>query len=179
VPLAEGFEHIMPAEEQAFLASTLLGAGLSADAAEHLYQASLTYHQDDVAERHLRAAQALAPDHAAVLIGLYRFYFYKGRLPEALGIAQRCVMKAARENRLPGDWRAVMAGDAEFSRYDDMLPRFYLFSLKGYAYLQMRLGNLDEGRAAVMKLLDLDPTDKIGAKVLLSILERIGQNDDE
>ena len=59
-----------------------------------------------------------------------------------------------------------------------MLPRFYLFTLKGYAYLQMRLGNLEEGRAAVMKLLELDPSDKIGARVLLEVLERVGQDDD-
>jgi hypothetical protein len=59
-----------------------------------------------------------------------------------------------------------------------MLPRFYLFTLKGYAYLQMRLGALDEGRAAVTKLIQLDPSDKIGAKVLLDVLERIGQDDD-
>ncbi len=42
--------------------------------------AGLAYAEDAVAERHLREAEALAPDHAAVLIGLYRFYFYKGRL---------------------------------------------------------------------------------------------------
>jgi hypothetical protein len=28
-----------------------------------------------------------------------------------------------------------------------------------------------------MKLLELDPTDKIGAKVLLGVLERIGHDD--
>ena len=55
-----------------------------------------------------------------------------------------------------------------------MLPRFFLFTLKGYAYLHMRLGDLDEGRAAVDKLLELDPTDKIGAKLLMDILERRG-----
>ena len=59
-----------------------------------------------------------------------------------------------------------------------MLPRFYLFTLKGYAYLQMRLGNLDEGRAAVMKLLELDPSDKVGARVLLEVLDRMGRSDD-
>ena len=59
-----------------------------------------------------------------------------------------------------------------------MLPRFYLFTLKGYAYLQMRLGDLDEGRAAVIKLLELDPSDKIGARVLLGVLDRMGQDDD-
>jgi hypothetical protein len=50
--------------------------------------------------------------------------------------------------------------------------------LKGYAYLQMRLGALDESRIAIAKLLELDPTDKIGAKVLLGVLDRIGLDDD-
>lgn len=164
--------------EDALRANALLGGGLPPEAEFHLWEAGLSYHLDDVAEKHLQEAQALAPGHAAVLIGLYRFYFYKGRLADALEVAKLCLEKAARENRLAADWRDVAAGDAVFSRYDDMLPRFYLFTLKGYAYLQMRLGNLEEGRAAVMKLLELDPSDKIGARVLLDVLERIGHDDD-
>jgi predicted TPR repeat methyltransferase len=42
----------------------------------------------------------------------------------------------------------------------------------------MRLGNLEEGHAAVRKLLELDPSDKVGAKVLLEVIERIGQDND-
>jgi tetratricopeptide (TPR) repeat protein len=164
--------------DAAMLTHPLLGGGLPPEAEFHLWEAGLSYHLDDVAEQHLRDAQALAPDHAAVLIGLYRFYFYKGRLADALAIANLCLDKAARENSLATDWRVVAAGHAEFGRYENMLPRFYLFTLKGYAYLQMRLGNLDEGRAAVTKLLELDPSDKIGARVLLEVLQRIGQDDD-
>lgn len=167
-----------PAEE-ALHADALLGKGLPPEAERHLWQAGLSYHLDDVAEKHLREAQALAPGHAAVLIGLYRFYFYKGRLADALEVARACLDKAARENNLAPHWRQVRAGDAEFSDYGDMLPRFYLFTLKGYAYLQLRLGNLDEGLAAVMKLLELDPSDKIGAGVLLDVVRRVGQDEDE
>jgi tetratricopeptide (TPR) repeat protein len=165
-------------EEDALLADDLLGGGLPPEAEDHLWQAGLSYHLDDVAEAHLREAEVLAPGHAAVLIGLYRFYFYKGRLREALEIAKQCLEKAARENRIAADWRDVSSGDAAFGRYEEMLPRFFLFTLKGYAYLQMRLGNLDEGRVAVMKLLELDPSDKIGARVLLDVLARVGQDDE-
>lgn len=164
--------------EEALLANALLGGGLPPEAEDHLWEAGLAYHLDDVAERHLREAQSLAPGHAAVLIGLYRFYFYKGRLAEALEIAKQCLDKAARENGFPADWRDVTANHAVFGRYEDMLPRFFLFTLKGYAYLHMRLGNLDEGRAAIMKLLELDPSDKIGANVLLGVLDRMGLDDD-
>ena len=59
-----------------------------------------------------------------------------------------------------------------------MLPRFFLFTLKGYAYLQMRLGNIYEGEAAIMKLLELDPSDKIGAKVLLDVILRLEMDDE-
>lgn len=164
--------------EDALFANALLGGGLPAEAEWHLWEAGLSYHLDGVAESHLRKAEALAPGHAAVLIGLYRFYFYKGRLREALEIARVCLEKAARENNLPSNWRDVTAGDAPFSRYEEIGPRFFLFTLKGYAYLHMRLGNLEEGHDAVRKLLDLDPSDKIGAKVLLDVLERMGKDDD-
>lgn len=164
--------------DAALLANALLGGGLPPEAEFHLWEAGLSYHLDDVAEHHLRKAQALAPGHAAVLIGFYRFYFYKGRLADALLIARLCLDKAARESRLAPDWRDVAAGDAAFGDYENVLPRFYLFTLKGYAYLQMRLGDLAEGRAAVTKLLELDPSDKVGARVLLDVLERVGLDDE-
>lgn len=165
-------------DEKDILVGALLGGSLPAEAEEFLHLASETYADTETAERYLRQAQQWAPDHAAVLIGFYRFYFYKGRLREALEIANRCLEKATRENNMPRDWRRAKAGDAVFDRYDEMLPRFFLFTLKGYAYLQMRLGALEESRVAIAKLLELDPTDKIGAKVLQGVLDRIGIDDD-
>ena len=161
------------------LAAALLGGGLPRAAEQHLQEAGRSYHRDELAEWHLREAHTLAPDHAAVLIGLYRFYFYKNRLRDALSIARICLDKAAQDNGLRPDWREVRSVDARFDSYEAVLPRFYLFTLKGYAYLQMRLGNLDEGQAAAMKLLELDPSDKLGARVLLGVLERMGQIDDD
>lgn len=168
-----------PLADDALIASVLLGQGLPAAAEHHLRMASLSYHNADLAEQHLRDAEALAPGHAAVLIGLYRFYFYKGRLDEALDVARVCLAKAARENGLSSNWRDVARDDADFSGWDAVLPRFYLFTLKGYAYLNMRLGNEREARLAVEKLLDLDPTNKLGGRVLLEVLERKGRDDDD
>ena len=179
LPASERREPIMSAAEQALLADALLGGGLPELAEQYLHEAALAYQDDAVAERYLRDAQELAPDHAAVLIGLYRFYFYKGRLREALEIAVACLEKGARENGLPCDWRKVRRKDADFGSYEARLPRFYLFTLKAYAYLQMRLGRVEEGREAVLKLLDLEPTDKVGARVLLDVLEAVAHGDEE
>ncbi len=152
------------------LSAPVFGGGLPPDARRQLYEAAHSYDQAETALAHLREARRLAPNHIAVLIGLYRFYFYKGRLAEALEIAQTCLLRAAIDNSLPLDWRIVKPEQAAFASFDNPTARFFMFALKGYAYLNMRLGDLDEGRAAIAKLLELDSSDKVGAQVLLDVL---------
>jgi tetratricopeptide (TPR) repeat protein len=156
----------------------LLGAGLPLEAQNHLNEAAKVYADGDRALDHLRQAELIAPAHPAVLIGLYRFYFYKGRLAECLEVCLVCLTEAQHYNNLPDDWRQVQASDADFGSYE-MMPRFFLFVLKGYAYLHMRLGNLEEGLAATMKLLELDATDKIGATLLLEVYQRKKERDED
>lgn len=158
--------------EEGVLSHPLFGGGLPAEAERALEQAGLSYADPEQAEAFLRAAECFAPDHFAVLIGWYRYYFYKGRLAEALAIGQRCLVKTAREKNFATDWREVRAGDAAFGSYDDVMARFFMFCLKGYAYLHLRLGDLEEGREASLKLLELDPTDRINARLLLDVLAR-------
>lgn len=165
------------AAEQDFLASIVLGEGLPEEVERLLHAAAFSYDQDEIAHKYLMEARALAPTHPATLIGLYRFYFYKGRLKECLGVAESCLTRAAIDNSLPLDWRQVTPQDAAFGDFDAIAPRFFMFSLKGYAYLSMRLGDFEESAAAIDKLLELDPADKIGAKVLLGVLERRGLED--
>jgi tetratricopeptide (TPR) repeat protein len=170
----------VPADmDPAWLERACLGGGLPEPVEQHLRLAGLNYQNDAVAESHLFQAQALAPGHAAVLIALYRFYFYKGRLDDALAVAERCLVKAAGDNRLNADWHQVQRGDAEFGSYDAILPRFYLFTLKAWGYLQMRLGRLEQSHDALAKMLELDPSDKLNATVLLQVLARHGQEDED
>lgn len=171
-----GSGNILSEEERM---AECLGVGLPAEAEQHLRLAGQNYANDQVALAHLQAAWELAPGHAAVYIGKYRFYFYKNRLADALAVGTECLAKAARDNGLPEDWRLAQPEAADFSSFGALLPRFFLFTLKGYAYLNLRLGNLEEGRAAVEKLLELDPTDKVGAKVLLDVIERQARGEDE
>ena len=159
------------------LAAPVFGGGVPPEAERRLFEAAHSYDQAETALAHLREARRLAPDHPAVLIGLYRFFFYKGRLNEALEIARTCLLRAAIDNSLPLDWRMVRPEQAAFASFDAPLARFFMFVLKGYAYLNMRLGDLEEGRAAIAKLLELDPSDKVGARVLLGVLEQREQGD--
>lgn len=82
------------------------------------------------AERYLHQALASAPDRMEVYIGLYRFYFYRNRLSEALRYAVQCMEKAARDAGLPADWRQVRREMADFHGFG--VARFYLYTLKAY-----------------------------------------------
>lgn len=149
---------------------------LSPVAEEQLRLASLSYANDAKAEMHLALARAVAPDNPVVRVGEYRYYFYKGRLSEALGVAEACLLQVALELGLPSQWLAVEPSHADFGG-DEPALRFYLFCLKAYAYLLLRLNRIAEGALAAEKLLELDPGNKIGGQVLLDVLERVGKDD--
>jgi tetratricopeptide (TPR) repeat protein len=178
MPVTRRQVQSVPSAEDGVLSHPLFGGGLSQAAESYLEKAGLAYAEAEQAESFLRLAEAAAPDHFAVLIGWYRYYFYKGRLAEALVVGKRCLAKAAREKNFAVDWHDVRSTDAQFGDYDDILARFYMFCLKGYAYLHMRLGDLAEGRAAAQKLLELDPTDRINARLLLDVLHRAESPDE-
>jgi tetratricopeptide (TPR) repeat protein len=161
--------------EEEWVERVYYGGDLPQEAERCLHRAALSYQREHEAEGYLQEALRHAPDHIAVYIGLYKFYFYKGRLREALEYALRCLEKAAGESGLSPDWRRVCPHDAAFDGFN-AAPRFYLFTLKAYGYIQMRLGNFEEGRAAIAKVMELDPQDKMGGSILLSILDRIGQD---
>jgi hypothetical protein len=155
-----------------------LGLGLPAEAEAEIRLAGAAYHAEAEAERHVLRAFELAPQHPATHIALYRFYFYRNRLAEALVVGLRCLAHAATLNGLAQDWQCVAAGQADFGSYS-VLPRFYLFTLKGCAYLSLRLGQLEQGGAMLAKLMELDAGDKVGGSVLRGVLDRLGQDDDD
>lgn len=149
---------------------------LSPVAEEQLRLASHAYANSAKAEMHLTLAKVIAPNNPVVHIGEYRYYFYKGRLQEALKVAETCLVTIAKELDLPHDWNHVLPAHANFSSEEPSL-RFYLFCLKAYAYLLLRLEKIEEGWAATYKLLSLDTHNKVGGQLLLDVLLRIDMDD--
>jgi hypothetical protein len=126
----------------------------------------------------LMRAQALAPEHPAVLIALYRHHFFGHRLCVARDVARRALVIGARALALPALWREVPRHALPGARYDAR-TRFYLFALKGYAYLSLRLDDPREARDALALLRALDPDDRVGATLLEGVRRRAENGGDE
>lgn len=119
----------------------------------------------------LMRAKALAPDHPAVLIAFYRHHFYGHRLSAARDVARRALLVAADAMGLPRLWREVPHAPLPGARHDAR-TRFYLFVLKGYAYLSLRLRDGGEARDALALLRALDPQDCVGGALLEGVRRR-------
>jgi hypothetical protein len=50
------------------------------------------------------------------------------------------------------------------------MVRFYLLALKGAAYLNFRMGKIDEGVRMLNKVIELDSNDRLGAKALMQAI---------
>ncbi|WP_235839877.1 tetratricopeptide repeat protein [Derxia lacustris] len=149
----------------------VLGGGLPKDVEELIAEGGRLWQQPERAHALLIQARALAPDHPATLIALYRFYFYSHRLAECRDIA---------------DIALATSRYAVGSNYDPIedakgntAARFYLFCLKGHAYLNLRLGEFDAARTALDELRRLDPQDCVGGSLLALVLRRYESGDDE
>lgn len=155
--------------------TAVLGVGLAPAVEALITRAGELRSSHAQAESMLLQARQLEPAHPATLIALYRFYFYGHRLQQARDVSVEA-LRVARAALDPGSAGAdLLAGgltvDDEQARFG-AATRFYLFSLRGYAYLSLRLGELDTGRAALDELRRLDPQDRVGGGVLAQVLAR-------
>jgi hypothetical protein len=155
-------------DELAAFADGVIGGGLSAPVVALLERAGTLRDQPEAALPLLDLARSLAPRHAAPLIALYRFHFYGHRLEQAraVGVDALAVARTA----LGPDFGDDAPGD-EAARFDAAV-RFYLFTLKGLAYLNLRLGEPDEARLLLAELRRLDPKDHVGGGLLSHVLAR-------
>jgi hypothetical protein len=128
----------------------------------------------------LMRAQALAPGHPAVLIAFYRHHFYGHRLAAARDVARRALVVGAEALGLPVVWRQVPP-QALAGAKDDARTRFYLFTLKGYAYLSLRMDDGIEARDSLALLRHLDPDDAVGGALVEAVRQRalVGEPDED
>ncbi|MBZ8141320.1 hypothetical protein CLD22_15625 [Rubrivivax gelatinosus] len=159
-PAADGFDD------------AVLGRGLPAAAEAALAEAGRQRADEPaLAMAALMRAQALAPEHPAVLIAFYRHHFFGHRLAPARDVARRALVVATRALGLPPLWRELPRQPLPGADGDARV-RFLLFLLKGYAYLSLRLDDPLEARDALAVLRALDPQDRVGASVLEAVRVR-------
>ena len=152
---------------------------LPAEAERLIAQAASEYGEAG-AELSLLRAHLLAPENLSVLVGIYRYYFYQHRLEDALVVAERAMQLSGRHLGLPTDWRLLdetRLGSPAANSFG--LLRFYLLALKAASVVLLRLGQITESRARLIKLSSLDSRDQLGAGKLLEVVDEFQSTSEE
>lgn len=160
----------LPIDDDALaaFADAALGGGLAPEVEALLAQAGLLRDDPPAALALMHQARAAAPRHPLPLIALYRFYFYGHQLAEARAVGEDALALA--RSALGPDFGDEPPSDEDARTHASV--RFYLFLLKGLAYLNLRLGDLEEARLLLKALCHLDPNDRVGGGVLWHVLQR-------
>ncbi len=160
-------------DDLAAFADGAIGGGLSPQVNALITQAGLLRHVPLEALPLLEQARAAAPRHPAPLIALYRFYFYGHQLAQARAVGEDAL--AIARTALGPNFGDVPPGDE--ATCNDVAVRFYLFTLKGLAYLNMRLHAMAEAQLMLKELRRLDPQDHVGGALLFHVLTRYEKGD--
>ncbi len=133
-----------------------------------LQEAIQNYQNTEHAERTLWHAYEKAPECLGVYIALYKFYFTKREIEQAEQVALIGLDEAARQGNFIPDWRVLAADSTDWSGATTP-QRFFLYTLKALAFIRLRLGKIDNARAILAKLVELDPDDKVGSSVIADL----------
>lgn len=148
------------------------------EALELLRKAATSYLDTEVALGYLIEADRLYGDYIPVVLGCYKFRFYKGMLREAIPYAQKAARIMGAHLGLPDSFEQVRPDDAAFAEYEQK-PRFYMFAMKAEGYLNARLGETEKALGILRKLQELDSQDRMGIIRLIRVIENGGREEEE
>lgn len=148
--------------------STELFGGDVPPSIAHLVEQARSASRDEAAAL-LWTAQTIAPESLSVYYLLYKLHAGLGQLEQAEKAAGKGLDAAAKTAGLNADWRQVRPGDADFNPPSP--ARFWLFTLKAMAFIQLRRGQRDLSQGLIEQIARLDPDDLVGASVVRALLD--------
>ncbi|NER28891.1 MAG: hypothetical protein F6J89_14945 [Symploca sp. SIO1C4] len=128
-------------------------------------------------EQYINQALSQAGDNTDVLIGAYRYFFYKKNYPMALKIAEKVLEKVKRLEKLPDDWQQLKP--ILSSRKDDPNIRLYLSTCVASGFVLARLGELEKARELTQRVKEISDTSEFSASTINDILTRPADDEDE
>jgi tetratricopeptide (TPR) repeat protein len=145
------------------------------EAVNQLLQAAVAASHDDKpqAEKLFKQAQQLDSSCLQAYFALYKFYFYQGRLLEAEREVNAALHEAARQGGFPADYQSLAQQPGQWDLYASDTTLFYMYSLKALGFIKLRLDQLAEARIILSLLAVIDPEDRIGASVIMSLADAL------
>lgn len=149
------------------------------DVKDLLILASDNWGDSAVSESYVNQALAKAEDNIDVLVGAYRYFFYKNKAAIAIQIADKVIAKIQKEENLPSpeDWENLKP--ILFSRQKEPQIRLYINAYASRGFLLARQGKLEEAKLITERVKECDENRESCATTIFEVLTRPPEEDDD
>ncbi len=129
-----------------------------------------------LAEKYIREALFKAEDNLDVLVGAYRFFFYKHRPAIALSIAQQVLHSLAATENLPSEWSQLKP--ILITRKQEPNIRLYLNAYAAQSLVLAQLGKIEEAKIISQRVKEIDDSREFCATTVFEVITRSPDEDE-
>ncbi len=141
-----------------------------------LVLASEQWEDTESAQKYIEQALNLAQKNVNVLIGAYRFFFYKNQPKTALQIAEKVIAMVREDEALPEDW--LQLKPILLTRSEEPAIRLFINAYAGKGYLLAKLGRLEEATLITSHIKEIDTRREFCATTVFEVLTQTPEEDD-
>lgn len=142
-----------------------------------LLLASENWENTALAEQYIKEALFKAKDNLDVLVGAYRFFFYKHQPTTALSIAQQVLKTIATQENLPTEWSQLKT--ILLARQQEPNMRLYLNAYAATGLILAQLGKIESAKLVSTRVKEIDRNRESCATTVFEVITRSPDEDDE
>ncbi len=143
---------------------------------ELLLLASENWENTDLSEKYVKEALLKSNNNLDVLVGAYRFFFYKHQPTIALSIAEQVLETITTTENLPLEWSQLKP--ILTTRKDESNIRLYLNAYAAKSLILAQLGKIEEAKIISERVKELDDKREFCATTVFDVITK-SPDDDE
>ncbi|MGM3304851.1 hypothetical protein ACSQ6I_02520 [Anabaena sp. WFMT] len=147
------------------------------DVKELLILAAQTWENTEESTKYMQQALAKTGDNTDVLVAAYRYFYYKNNYVLALTTAEKITAKIKEVEKFPDNWEQLQP--ILVKRHEEHQIRLYLNAYAASGLVLAKLGKLDQAKEISARVKGIDEKNDFGSSILLDILTRPPEEDDD
>ncbi|MBF1990882.1 hypothetical protein [Fischerella thermalis] len=142
-----------------------------------LILAAENWENTSASENYMNQALAKTGDNLDVLVAAYRYFYYKYNYTMALQTAIKVIDKIKLTEKLPDDWQQLQP--ILIKRKEEPQIRLYLNAYAASGLVLAKLGEIEKAKEISTQVKSIDDKNDFGAGILLDILTRPAEEDED
>ena len=142
-----------------------------------LLLAGENWESTELAEKYIREALQKSGNNLDVLVGAYRFFFYKHKPAVALSIAQEVLRLLTAKENLPEEWLQLKS--ILIIRKHEPNIRLYLSAYAAKSLILAQLGRIEEAKLISQRVKEIDEKREFCATTVFDVITHSPDDDDD